>query len=122
MATISTIQFKRGNKAILEKVLKDDKMPLQGEPVFELDTNKIKIGDGVHNYIDLPYASGSGTSEDTIVYKSYLEFPPVGKDNVLYVATDENNSYRWVSAETCYKLVTVDSRQIDGGNASTWTD
>jgi hypothetical protein len=36
---------------------------LQGEPVFELDTFKFKIGDGLQNYNDLPYIgdhSGSG--------------------------------------------------------------
>lgn len=55
MATITTIQFKRGNKAALEEVLKDDQKPLKGEPIWEIDTNRIKVGDGEHNYIDLPY-------------------------------------------------------------------
>lgn len=32
----------------------------QGEPGYELDTHKIKIGDGVTAYNDLPYVAGDG--------------------------------------------------------------
>lgn len=55
MTTISTIQLKRGNKLALEKTLVGDKKPLRGEPVWEIDTNKLKLGDGEHNYVDLTY-------------------------------------------------------------------
>jgi Major tropism determinant N-terminal domain len=30
----------------------------EGELVVELDTSKFKIGDGIHNWLDLPYSTG----------------------------------------------------------------
>ena len=62
MIKIKTIQFKRGNKDRLEEVLVGSKRPLQGEPIYELDTNKFKIGDGKKDYKDLPYLGGNGGS------------------------------------------------------------
>lgn len=57
---ISSIQFKRGAKVDLERVLVGEKRPTAGEPIWELDTNKLKIGDGIHDYVELPYlADGS---------------------------------------------------------------
>lgn len=57
--TITSIQFKRGTKKALEAKLIGDKKPLYGEPVWETDTNRLKIGDGKNNYVDLPYLEGS---------------------------------------------------------------
>jgi len=69
MATvINSIQFKRGTKANLEAKLVDDKKPLKGEPIWETDTNKIKVGDGVNDYADLPYL---GAAEENIVIEGY---------------------------------------------------
>ena len=60
--TIKTIQFKRGSKATLKSKLVDGDLgvPAAGEPIFERDNNKLKIGDGVHDYAHLPYLTGSG--------------------------------------------------------------
>lgn len=52
---INTIQFKRGTKEALTRVLVGENKLLKGEPVWELDSNKIKVGDNVHDYADLPY-------------------------------------------------------------------
>lgn len=52
---IEVLQVKRGNKLALEAILRDQYKPVDGEPVFEIDTGKIKFGDGINNYIDLPY-------------------------------------------------------------------
>jgi hypothetical protein len=30
-----------------------------GEPAYEIDTKKLKIGDGEHIYSELPYVSGT---------------------------------------------------------------
>ena len=45
MAVINKIQFKRGVKATLEAKLVGVNKPAAGEPIFETDTNKLKIGD-----------------------------------------------------------------------------
>ena len=52
---IEVIQLKRGNKAVLEAVLRGERKPADGEPIFEIDTGKLKFGDGQHNYVDLEY-------------------------------------------------------------------
>ena len=61
---IQTIQFKRGTKANLERrlIAGDLGVPAAGEPVYEIDTKKLKIGNGTDAYIDLPYISGSGAT------------------------------------------------------------
>ena len=52
---IEVIQLKRGDKATLEAVLRGERKPADGEPIFEIDTGKLKFGDGQQDYIDLGY-------------------------------------------------------------------
>ena len=52
---IEVIQLKRGNKEVLEAVLRGERKPADGEPIFEIDTGKLKFGDGQHNYDELEY-------------------------------------------------------------------
>ena len=52
---IEVIQLKRGNKTTLEAVLRGERKPADGEPIFEIDTGKLKFGDGQHNYDELSY-------------------------------------------------------------------
>ena len=52
---IEVVQLKRGNKATLEAVLRGERKPADGEPIFEIDTGRLKFGDGQHDYIDLKY-------------------------------------------------------------------
>lgn len=52
---IEVIQLKRGNKAALEAVLRGERKPADGEPIFEIDTGKLKFGDGQRDYVDLEY-------------------------------------------------------------------
>ena len=52
---IEVIQLKRGNKEVLEAVLRGERKPGGGEPIFEIDTGKLKFGDGQHNYDELEY-------------------------------------------------------------------
>jgi hypothetical protein len=51
-----SILFKRGLKANLDSM--EDILDL-GEPAYEIDTKKLKIGDGEHIYSELPYVSGT---------------------------------------------------------------
>ena len=52
---IEVIQLKRGNKDTLEAVLCGERKPADGEPIFEIDTGKLKFGDGQRDYKDLDY-------------------------------------------------------------------
>lgn len=118
--TSSSIQFKRGIKSLLEARLTGDNKPLEGEPVYELDTGKLKIGDGLHNYVDLPYISGGGGGVEQVVFSTRYEFPSVGFSNKIYVATDENKSYIFDTTNNHYYPLTVEGKEIDGGNASSF--
>ena len=71
---IQSIQFKRGNRRSLEAVLRGDKRPLSGEPIWEIDSGKLKIGDGKRDYVDLPYISGSADGESDLVLNGYYSF------------------------------------------------
>ena len=52
---IEVIQLKRGEKKALEAVLRGERKPADGEPIFETDTGKLKFGDGQRDYIKLEY-------------------------------------------------------------------
>ena len=92
MATtvIKNIQFKRGNKELLEKALiltetKDNRLKA-GEPAFEIDTGQLKIGTGQQDYIDLPYVGtgqGGGGGEDD----RFVIHEPSNNQILLYDAT-----------------------------------
>ena len=92
--TIKLIQFKRGAGAALKRELRGDaKRPASGEPIFEIDSNSLKIGDGVHDYADLPYISGSGDSggpDDRFVIKD-----PVANQILIY----DETSYKWINKD-----------------------
>ena len=52
---IEVIQLKRGDKVALEAVLRGERKPADGEPIFETNTGKLKFGDGQQDYINLEY-------------------------------------------------------------------
>ena len=75
MATIinTTFRLKRGTAARWSEV---NPILDQGEPGFVLDENRLKIGDGIHHWNDLPYLEDESEifSADT-----KQDFPIVGK-------------------------------------------
>lgn len=115
MATISTIQFKRGKKTTLIAKLVGDAKPIAGEPIFETDTFKVKIGDGVKDYGDLPYIGEGSSGVEQVFFGTLLEFPKIGEAGKLYVATDEHNNYIWQGNK--YVLISVNGHEIDAGGA-----
>ena len=56
---MTTIKFRRDTSANWTSV---NPIPAQGEPCYETDTGKLKIGNGSDNYVTLPYVSGGGGS------------------------------------------------------------
>ena len=63
---IKDIQFKRGTKAALEAKLVEENLgvPKAGEPIYETDTGKIKIGDGKTSYAELSYFGNDLAQEE----------------------------------------------------------
>lgn len=77
---ITTIfQFKRG---LAERWTLVNPVLNPGEPGFELDTNKFKIGDGVTAWNDLPYQSDNVSVDDITI--AFID----GKLGVKAVSTD----------------------------------
>ena len=58
MATeiLTTFQLKRGTAERWKEV---NPILKQGEPGFEIDTGKMKIGDGIRTWIELEYIGGN---------------------------------------------------------------
>ena len=44
-----------------------------GEPCFEIDTHKFKIGDGVTKYTNLPYQGGEGLESSDLGMNLYFD-------------------------------------------------
>lgn len=111
-----TYQLRRGNSSVWTK---NNPLLLAGEPGYELDTHKIKIGDGTSYWKDLPYIG----EHNIVSYANHTEFPSVGNVNYLYKANDEDMLYCWDDKEADYVIIgpaDVDSDvidYIDGGNA-----
>ena len=70
---ITSIQFKRGSRATLESRLVpgDLGVPAKGEPIYETDTNRMKIGDGVKSYAQLDYFGNVDDSD--LVIEGYYD-------------------------------------------------
>ena len=72
-----TIQFKRGTSARWEEL---NPILAEGEPGYDLDKGRIKIGNGITPWSELPFQDEHAVvSKDTI-----YEFPSYGKVNTIY--------------------------------------
>lgn len=115
MAT--TIKFKRGQSSSWTSL---NLTLAPGEPGFELDTGRLKIGDGATPWNDLPYLGEDGSG---VVSLSYSEdFPPIGDPRIIYKAEEEKKLYQWNAKTSSYELLNEaggmpDINIINGGNA-----
>lgn len=99
MSTTKTMQFKRGIAARwfeLNPVLKI------GEPGFEYDTGRFKIGDGVTPWRNLDYIGAHVFN----CVPTYTALPTVGLTDCLYKVEDTNTLYLWSEANQKYEPVT----------------
>ena len=69
---IKNIQFKRGKKAVLEAKLVEGVLgvPTSGEPIYETDTKKLKIGilvfDDSHDFVIINRKTKQFINEDIV--------------------------------------------------------
>lgn len=103
MATI--IKLKRGQSS---SWVSQNPILQPGEPGFEMDTGRLKIGNGVDAWLDLPYLGEDGTG--VVNAATHLEFPSVGNVNYIYKATQEKKLYQWNDTTKSYEPI--------GGNTS----
>lgn len=89
---ITSIQFKRGTKQALTALLQGSSKPFRGEPIWEIDTNRLKIGDGENDYSDLPYASSEAANLGLVMLGYY-------KDNCFYQDSSYINPYPYYTSK-----------------------
>ena len=100
------ITIKRGTHPVL---VASNYIPASGELIGRINSqgfiDKIKCGDGIHKYIDLPFIGEApevrtGGIEE---YMSKADFPVLGNDMILYVALDTRTLYYWDLTDNTYK-------------------
>ena len=118
MATTLTTTFKlkRGTAARWAEV---NPILEQGEPGFVYDTNRLKIGDGVTPWNDLPYIDGK---REVSNFDFIDDFPEVGDENMIYKAEKEQSLYQFNAETNEYEKLSdgkgIDDIQIiNGGTA-----
>jgi len=97
------IQFKRGTSADLYAV---NPILARGEPGLELDTNKIKYGDGVTPWRDLPY----GNPSIEVVDGGTLYRPGVDPDPQAFIPPNLSGLALWLDATDPNYTSVVDNR------------
>jgi hyaluronoglucosaminidase len=103
---ISTFKFKRGTAERWKEV---NPILQAGEPGFEIDSHKLKIGDGITPWKDLPYIEGK---TELINFTSSADFPEIGNPNILYKASDELSLYQFNLETNSYEKIS-DGKGID---------
>ncbi len=115
---IKDIQFKRGKKAVLENQLVESKLgvPKDGEPIYETDTGKLKIGDGKTAYIDLEYYADTPKfiiqdplSNQILLYdetlQAWVNKDLADKESIIYLAERGLTIKGYDEAKQGYMLV-----------------
>lgn len=102
---MGVIQLKRGTSEALSRV---NPILAAGEPCFVTDENRLKIGNGIDCWNDLPYVGEASVVNAQTRYG----FPSVGRDNVIYKAESEKCIYQWNTTTLKYEL--VGSTEISG--------
>lgn len=111
------IKFKRGKSTSWQT---KNLLLAVGEPGFETDTLRLKIGDGVTLWNDLPYVGEQNIQN----YPTHYDFPSIGKANYLYKAESEDKLYQWNSSTLSFEVISNvegsidDIKTIHGGNAN----
>lgn len=116
---MATIQFKRGTAARWAEL---NLVLAAGQPGYVIDENRLKVGDGVTAWNDLPYVGEA----NVINMPTHYDFPSVGRENVIYKAEQEKKLYQWNAAEFKYEVVgssegagdVSNFEIIHGGNAA----
>ena len=111
-----SIQFKRGTAARWYEL---NIVLLAGQAGFEYDTKKMKIGDGITPWRDLPY-----TNEEFCSVNTFSDLPHIGNINMIYRVIDEKTLYQWNDENSQYEslnnsiLDVNEIKIINGGNAN----
>lgn len=108
-----TIQFKRGSSA---RWLELNPILADGEPGYDTDKGRLKIGDGVTPWTDLLFQD-----EKAVISRAdYYSFPSIGSSNTIYKEESTGKIYQWIDNhyEVIKTEVDLDITLINGGDAN----
>lgn len=119
-------QFKRGTA---QRWIEVNPILRQGEPGFEYDTGKLKIGDGFTPWLALPYINDGNVDvsgqEEMVTVATYSELPRTGDETKLYRVVEDKLLYQWNHSERIYEALGATGSfdptiitLINGGNAN----
>lgn len=120
---MATIQFKRGSTATLQDII-----PAAGEPVWDKQLQKLKVGDGVSAYKDLPYVGddvdNASTELDSNSNISLFNFglaeegmSPVKQDGILkWTVLAKQSDVETIVAQINDDLVNIQQELIEHDN------
>jgi hypothetical protein len=102
---IKNIQFKRGKKAVLETKLVPELLgvPKDGEPIYETDTRKLKIGNGVTAYVDLPYFGGNNSNNADLDLPTFIIQDPLTNQILFYDAGQQ----AWINKDVADSIKSI---------------
>ena len=108
MSTVlnTTFKLKRGTAARWAEV---NPILEQGEPGFVYDQNRLKVGDGITPWNDLPYIDGK---REVSNFDYASEFPIIGYEDIIYKAEKEQSLYQFNADTKEYEKLS-DGRGID---------
>lgn len=72
---MATLQFRRGSTANLQNIV-----PAAGEPIWDKQLQKLKVGDGISEYKDLPYVGDETVDELSIIFNGSHDLALNGYD------------------------------------------
>lgn len=112
---MATIQFKRGTAS---RWAESTLILAEGEPGFEIDTGRFKIGDGVHTWNLLRYQD----EQSVISRPSIQDFPTFPDTNKRIIYKDESTSNLYQAKDGGgYELIgtkdVLEYELINGGDA-----
>lgn len=112
------LQFKRGTAA---RWVELNPILAKGEPAYEYDTRKFKVGDGSTSWVNLPYVGES----EIVCVSTYFDLPKEGKSDCIYKVNEEKTLYQWNTQGRVYEPLTSGGgfdpsniNLIHGGNAN----
>lgn len=95
------IQFKRDTTENWE--VNKNYIPAIGEPCFDIDTYKLKIGDGTHSYEQLPYINGDLSTDGKSIVFTNESLQIIGFDiaeNGAQPVKGEDGTLKWIVPST----------------------
>ena len=116
---LTTFQLKRGTA---QRWIEVNPILKQGEPGFEYDTGKLKIGDGIRHWLELDYINNG--KEEIVTVEKLSDLSAVGQSDMIYKVNSEKALYQWNATESKYEPLGGSSFDpntltlISGGNAN----